>query len=195
MTGWLRRVRGTIGMGLTWAVGWALAGILIGVSSLLLPFLPWDRFFNIFDAPLPALAVPGFVGGLIFSAVLGIAGRRRRFDQLSLPKFALWGAVGGLLLALVPGGMVLVGLATIGKEGAGVVALTAVTAPFLMALSSASATVSLLLARKAQGTAVPVGVEIPAEVGLTDDEKHRLIGESVPTIRAPKREGEQIRRD
>ncbi len=92
MKRWLRRIRGAVGMGLTWAVGWALFGVLIGIASLLLPGLPWDLFFEVFDAPLPALAVRGFVGGAFFSTVLGIAGRRRRFDELSLPRFAAWGA-------------------------------------------------------------------------------------------------------
>lgn len=183
MTGLFRRIRGAIGMGVTWAVGWALAGVLIGVASILLPSLPWDAFFNIFDAPLPALAVPGFVGGLVFSAVLVVAGRRRRFDELSLPRFAAWGAVGGLLLAAVPGAMVLVGLATLGKDSAGVLALTAKIAPFLMILSSASATTSLLLARKAQGKALTEGSDDLAELGLTDAEKRELLAPRTPTKR------------
>src|SRR5512139_1738757 len=112
MTSWLRRIRGAFGMGLTWAAGWALFGLLIGVTSVVLPDLPWDAFFAVFDAPLPALAVPGFVGGALFSVVLGIAARRRRFDQLSMPRFALWGAVGGVLLSLVPAAMFALGLAT-----------------------------------------------------------------------------------
>ncbi|MDH4348941.1 MAG: hypothetical protein OEW17_09055, partial [Gemmatimonadota bacterium] len=102
MSQWQRRIRGAVGMGLTWALAWALVGLLIGVTSNLLPGLPWDAFFEVFDAPLPALAIPGFVGGALFSMVLGIAGRRRRFAELSLPRFAAWGAVGGLLLSLVP---------------------------------------------------------------------------------------------
>ena len=84
---WLRRIRGAIGMGLTWAAGWALVGLLIGVTSTLLPGLPWDAFFEVWDAPLPAFAVPGFFAGLFFSTVLGIAGRRHSFQQLSLPRF------------------------------------------------------------------------------------------------------------
>jgi hypothetical protein len=94
MRNWQRRIRGAVGMGLTWAAGWALVGVLIGVTSRLLPSLPWDALFEVFDAPLPALAIPGFIGGALFSVVLGIAGRRRRFDELSLPRFAAWGAVG-----------------------------------------------------------------------------------------------------
>src|SRR5512139_1446686 len=99
---WMRRIRGAVGMGLTWAAGWALVGVLIGVTSRLLPGFPWGRFFEVFDAPLPALAIPGFVGGVLFSMVLGIVARRRRFEELSLLRFAVLGAMGGLLLSLVP---------------------------------------------------------------------------------------------
>lgn len=95
MQPWLRRIRGAVGMGLAWAAGWAVFGVLIGVTSVLLPGLPWDAFFKVFDAPLPALAIPGFLGGALFSIVLGIAGRRLRFDELSLPRFAAWGRWAG----------------------------------------------------------------------------------------------------
>ena len=88
MKTWLRRLRAVSGVVLSWAAGWALFGLLIGVASNLLPFLPWHYFFAVFDGPLPALAIPGFVGGALFSTVLGVAGRRRRFDELSLPRFA-----------------------------------------------------------------------------------------------------------
>jgi len=97
----VRRLRGAIGMGVTWAVAWAIAGLAMGIASNILTFLPWDAFFRVFDAPLPALAIPGFISGAIFSVVLGIAGRHRRFDQLSLPWFTALGAVGGLLLGAV----------------------------------------------------------------------------------------------
>lgn len=161
----LRRTRGAIGMGFTWAAGWALAGVLIGVSSRLLPWLPWNAVFDVFDAPLPALAVPGFVGGVLFSVVLGIAGRRRRFEELSLGRVAAWGAVGGLLLALTPAALVAVGLATIGRPDAGLWELTAVIAGPLMLLCAASAAGSLALARKAERRApLPAGTE-PAALG------------------------------
>jgi len=117
-----RRIRGAVGMGLTWAAGWAVAGILIGVMSKLTPNLPWDSFFEVFDAPLPALALPGFIGGVLFSIVLGIAGRHRRFDELSVSRFAIWGAIGGVLLSLVPDALVAMGLATIYPERPGSVA-------------------------------------------------------------------------
>ena len=150
MSSWLRRVRGAVGMGLTWAVGWAVAGLSIGVASILLPGLPWDAFFEVFDAPLPALAVPGFFAGVFFSVVLGIAGRRRRFSELSLPRVAAWGALGGVLLTLFPFALVAVGLAS--REGSDIGTaqiLGAIAAPFIL-LSALSAVVTLVVARAAE---------------------------------------------
>ena len=176
MKRWLRRIRGVVGMGLTWAVGWALVGLLIGVTSILLPGLPWDAFFRVFDAPLPALAVPGFVCGALFSTVLGIAGRRRRFDELSLPRFAALGAMGGLLLSLVPAAMVAVGLATIGRESLGLWQFTAVISGPLMLLSAASASGSLMLARMGEDRVLLEAGEDESEAGLTEGKMRELLG-------------------
>jgi hypothetical protein len=141
----LRRIRGAIGMGVTWAVAWAAAGLLIGVSSLLLPWLPWERFFDVFDAPLPALAIPGFVGGAIFSLVLGIVGRRRRFDELSLPLFALCGAAGALSLLLIPAVLLVQGPASAALWQA----IAVLCVPFTL-LGAGSAAGSLALARRVE---------------------------------------------
>ena len=87
---WLRRLRGAVGMGLTWAFGWFAAGMV-----LLLIVGP-----DAADVPFPlGFGMFGFFAGVLFSGVLGIVEGRRRFDQMSLPRFAGWGAVGGLLLS------------------------------------------------------------------------------------------------
>ena len=168
MKNWLRRIRGAVGTGLTWAAGWAVAGVLIGVSSKLLPFLPWDLFFEVFDAPLPAFAIPGFFGGVFFSMVLGIAGRRRRFRELSLPRFAAWGAVGGLLLTLFPFALVAVGLAS--REGSEIGAwrIIATMGPPFILLSALSASGSLMLARRAENRELLGASEDEAEVGQAE---------------------------
>ena len=93
MKKWLRRIRGAVGMGLTWAAGWALVGVLIGLFI--------DQMGSLVDIWPTALAIPGFLGGAVFSAVLRIAEGRRRFDELSLPRFGFWGAVTGLLLGVL----------------------------------------------------------------------------------------------
>jgi hypothetical protein len=144
-------------MGLTWAAGWAIGGLLIGVASVLTPWLPWQAFFSVFDAPRPALAVPGFFGGVLFSTVLRIAGRHRGFDELSLPRFMAWGALGGVLLSLIPATMVGIGLASIGKGALGIWQFTAVIIGPLTLLSAGSAAGSLILARRAERPALPQG--------------------------------------
>ncbi|HET9134397.1 MAG TPA: hypothetical protein VFN90_08840 [Gemmatimonadales bacterium] len=146
----LRRLRAAVVMGLLWAVGWALAGIAIGVLSVLTPFLPWDAVFRIFDAPLPALAIPGFIGGTLFSLVLGVAARQRTFDELTTGRVAVWGALGGVLLALVPALLVGVGLATLGVGSAGVVALSAILVPPFALLGAGSAATTFAIARKGE---------------------------------------------
>jgi hypothetical protein len=169
----LRRIGGAVGVGLAWAAGWAVTGLLIGVTSLLLPDLPWDAFFKIFDAPLPALAVPGFFGGVLFSIVLGIAGRRHRFDELSLPRFAGWGAIGGLALSLVPAAMVTLGLATMANDGLGLWQFTADISIPLTLLCAASAAGSLKLARRtARGELVGSGEDV-VDAALPERSKRR----------------------
>jgi len=92
MSQWRRRIRGAIGMGLTWAAAWFGAGMV-----LLLIVGP-----DAADVPFPlGFGLLGFLAGVTFSVVLGMVGRRRRFDQISLPRFALWGAVGGLAFSVL----------------------------------------------------------------------------------------------
>jgi hypothetical protein len=86
---WLRRIRGAIGIGLTWAAAWFGAGILLARVPGFYSDLPFALLF----APL------GFVTGIIFSGILVVIERRRRFDRVSLSRFAGWGAVSGLLLS------------------------------------------------------------------------------------------------
>lgn len=175
MNKWLRRIRGAVGMGLTWAAAWAVGGVLIGVTSILLPGLPWDSFFAVFDAPLPALAIPGFVGGALFSLVLGIAGRRRSFHELSLPLITALGAVGGLLLTLFPFALVAVGLAS--TEGGKFEAwhiFAVISGPFIL-LSALSAAGSLMLARMGEGRdSVGIGEDGP-RAGLAQGESPDLL--------------------
>lgn len=117
-------------MGLIWAAAWFAAGML-----LLLVVGP-----DAADVPFPlGFGMFGFLAGATFSFVLGAVEGRRGFDQLSLPRFASWGAVGGLLLS---GIFVLV-------AGLGVGAL-AVLGPVFAVASAGSAVGSLALARKAE---------------------------------------------
>ncbi len=140
MKKWLRRIRGAVGMGVTWAAGWALVVVLMGVTTILLPGTGLEVIFEAADDELlMVMMFPAFAGGVVFSTVLGIAGRRRRFDELSLPQFAAWGAIGGLLLGLIPAAAV--------AAGEGSLAVAAVIIGPVTLLSAVSASGSLMLAR------------------------------------------------
>jgi hypothetical protein len=94
MMKWLKRIGGAVGMGLAWAAGCTLVGMLgVVVFYTLFPSVP-----DVFDVWIPVFAYPGFFGGVIFSVVLRVAKGGRRFNELSLPRIAAWGAVAGLLL-------------------------------------------------------------------------------------------------
>jgi len=92
MKKWLRRIRGAVGLGLAWALAWFGAGLVlllvVGVDAADVPF------------PL-GFGVLGFFAGATFAGVLGVVEGRRTFDQMSIPRFAGWGAVGGLVLSVI----------------------------------------------------------------------------------------------
>ena len=90
----------------------------------------------------------GFVAGVAFSAVLGLVEGRRRFDQMSLPRFAAWGAAGGFVLSAT-----FVLAVTLAGDPAFLWNLV-ITGPAFAVAAAVSAAGSLALARRAQDRAV-----------------------------------------
>jgi hypothetical protein len=133
MKPWLRRVRGAVGMGLTWAAVWGPAGVLLGMIV--------DPDGSMDEMWVAVGAYPGFVAGVVFSAVLGIAAGRRRIDELSLARVGGWGALAGLLVGALP---FAVGAATAELPHS---RLGAVVIGSIALLSAVSAAGSLALAR------------------------------------------------
>lgn len=178
-----RRLRGILGMSAVWAIAWAGTGLLIGVASVLTPFLPWERFFDVFDAPLPALGVPGAVGGAIFGVVLLAAARQQRFDQLSLPRFTALGAVGGVLLSLVPEAMVALGLATLNRPDLATIGFLLAKGALLGALGAASAAATLLIARRATARDLPSSPDDEAAL-YNGEVRHLAASAPVATVKS-----------
>jgi hypothetical protein len=169
---WLRRIRGAFGMGLTWGAGWAFVGGLIELIANLVPGLAWTSLIDIWPV---TLAIPGFVGGMVFSTVLAVAGRNRRFDQLSLPRFAAWGAVGGVLMSLVPIALVAAGVLT-PDATVNVWRFAAELLAPLLLLGAASASATLALARMSEDRELLDAGEDVADVGLGASEARELLG-------------------
>jgi hypothetical protein len=124
----LRRIRGAVGMGFTWAAAWSVVGMVPR----------WVLGFNT-DVPFPLVfGVLGFIAGVTFSALLVLTRGRRGFDQMTLSRFASWGAIGGLLLSAL--------FARVASLAWGDVLAVA---PALAAACAACASGSLALARRA----------------------------------------------
>jgi hypothetical protein len=107
--------------------------------------------------------------------VLGVAARHQRFDELSIPRVAAWGALGGLLVSFIPLAMVGLGLAS---ANVSIWKITAILAGPLTMGSSIAAAATLALARKAEDRRVVEASRELSEIGLTDDEKRELLGSS-----------------
>lgn len=153
MRRWLRRMRGAIGIGITWGAAWSAVGL---VPRWVLGFNP--------DAPFPIVfGVLGFLAGVTFAVLLALTEGRRRFDQMSLPRFAGWGAVGGLLLSA------LFAMAA-SLEWTDVLAV----APTFALACAVCASGSLAMARRAVRRELPDGRGYAVEAELTNREKRQL---------------------
>lgn len=156
---WLRRLRGAIGMGFAWALAWFSAGM-----ALLLVIGP-----DAADVPFPlGFGLLGFLAGVTFSGVLTAVAGRRTFDQISIPRFALWGGAAGFLFGA---GFVFVTAAL------GAASLPVLDMGVVFGLAGAgTAGGSLALARRAGGrTSLGAGGDGP-EAKLADSEAEELHG-------------------
>jgi len=155
MRNWLRRIRGAIGMGFTWAAAWFAVGFVprwvVGIEA---------------DLPFPLLfGGLGFIAGVSFSGLLVLAEGRRRFDQMSLPRFAAWGALGGLLLSAL----------FVRGTSYGWGEVLAISTTFALA-SAVCASGSLAMARRGERRELPGDSSHSAEAELTEEEERELLG-------------------
>ncbi len=136
MQRWLRRGRAAIAMGFTWAIAWGVVGLVPR----------WVFGFNA-DAPFPIVfGIFGFISGVMFSGLLALTEGRRTFDQMSIPRFAGWGALGGVALSLV-----------FAKAASFDLRIAIAVIPTFALACAASAAGSLALARKAALRELPDG--------------------------------------
>src|SRR5688572_32475072 len=97
MNGILRRLRGAIGVGVTWAVLWVLLGSLVlGAFMLIDPadIGPGEGASQV----LPIFALVGFLSGTGFAALLAFSERAKKLTELSLWRVGLLGALGSVAI-------------------------------------------------------------------------------------------------
>ena len=97
---WISGVRGMAVMLFLWVFGWAFG--FGGLAELLID--PHGETLDIWPAEM---AIPGFVGGVLFVLLVRLAEGARRLDQVNLARFTAWGVASGLVL----------GALTVGTDG------------------------------------------------------------------------------
>lgn len=89
-------------MSVIWSVGFVVLGmVIVSIVSLLDPSQIDPGEGPIDVAPLFALL--GAVTGAVVGGLLAFTERRKTFKELTLPRMALWGMIGGTLLPLLMG--------------------------------------------------------------------------------------------
>jgi hypothetical protein len=146
---WLRRLRGAIGLGVSWAVGWAPIGAVVGVVLGVTVGAPIG-LGGVVLVNATAFAILGFAGGALFSTALRLSEGRRRFEELSMPRLTALGAAGGLVLGGLVVGSGLWGIATTPLVAAAVVGVSTT-------LGAGSAAGTLAIARQADDTSLVEG--------------------------------------
>jgi len=98
----LRRLRGLLGTGLTWGVGWAVVGAVIWTVTRVLDPGSIDQGEGIL--PISGiLGTVGFVSGIAFGVLLSLSESRKRILELSLARAAVWGIAGAAVFPLLTG--------------------------------------------------------------------------------------------
>ena len=91
----LRRLRGLVGISLTWAVLWVPLGWLASVVDAVARGRPVEALFW---SDVRTLMTIGAICGFLFGMVLAAAAKRKTFEQLTLGRTALWGVAAGMVI-------------------------------------------------------------------------------------------------
>ncbi len=93
MRAFLRKCRGVLGIGVTWAVAWAA---IFAALSIVVGIIDPDSIDQ-GEGPLGLARIGGifgFISGIVFGATLALADGRKVLSKLSVGRAALWGAIG-----------------------------------------------------------------------------------------------------
>ena len=98
----LRKLRGFLGVGITWGAAWGAIGGLIGLGIMLV-----NPAGSVFVNPVLGWALGigayGVISGFGFAALLSINDGEKLLGQLSLKRVAVWGVLGAAAVPLAFG--------------------------------------------------------------------------------------------
>jgi len=97
-----RRVRGLLGVGVTWGISWAGIGAIVGLVAGVVSPDAGTLANAVFEWAV-GMGLYGFVSGVGFGEVLATVERRKALADLSLPRVATWGVLGSAAVPLLFG--------------------------------------------------------------------------------------------
>ena len=137
-----RRLRGLLGVGLTWAALWSAIGAGIGLVIGVVSPEVWGGTNPIFEWAL-GMGLYGLVSGVGFGSLLSLREGRRTIFDISLRRAAIWGVVGAAAVPLLFGAL---GTFEVGTTTADVLGAILVTG----ALGGTFAPAAIAIARRAE---------------------------------------------
>lgn len=94
MNNWLSGIRGTILTISLWVVGWG-----VGFGGLIEAFIDPDG--KVLDIWPVAMAIPGFIGGVVFAGLMAVTESRVGLDTVSYLRSVLFGAAAGFVIGAI----------------------------------------------------------------------------------------------
>ena len=151
----VRRLRGLLGVGLTWGAFWSVIGAGIGLVLGVVAPDAWGLTDRVFDWTI-GMGLYGLVSGVGFGGLLSLREGRRTIFDLSLRRTAILGVLGSAAVPLLFGALGTFEVGTTTAEVVGAILVTGV-------LGGTFAPAAIAIARRAELRAIeesrPLGAE------------------------------------
>ena len=99
----LKKLRGALGIALTWAVAWAVAGVALVTLIYVSVEGPWPDEFPFWEFARSSVfrfGLYGLMSGALFSGALATIHHRRTLSELKPAWVGLWGGLAGFLISI-----------------------------------------------------------------------------------------------
>ncbi len=149
MHSFVRRIRGLLGVGLTWGALWSAIGAGVGVVIGIVSPEVWGWTNPIFEWAF-GMGLYGLVSGVGFGSLLALREGHKTILDLSLRRSVIWGVLGAAAVPIVFGALGAFAAGTTTADVLGAILMTGV-------LGGTFAPASIAIARRAELSAVEEG--------------------------------------
>ncbi len=138
----VRRLRGLLGVGVTWGTLWSVIGAGIGLVVGVISPEVWENTNPIIEWAV-GMGLYGFVSGIGFGSLLSLREGRKTILDISPRRAAIWGVAGAAAVPLLFGALGTFDAGTTAVEVLGAILVTGV-------LGGTFAPASIAVARRAE---------------------------------------------